>query len=148
MWKYTMPFDWNEYYDLAKQLAKESGEAQRRSAISRAYYAAYWKARELLEVFEVDIDPHTPMRTLTVALCQIVEIVKNTTEGARVVLLDEPTSAVDADAARVIETAVRTLANERGIAVLWVSHDLAQVERLADRVFGIEHGHCTGIRPR
>src|SRR5665213_2905948 len=49
MWKYTMPSDWNEYYDLAKQLALEPGEAQRRSAISRAYYAAYWKARELLE---------------------------------------------------------------------------------------------------
>ncbi len=47
-----MPFDWNEYYELAKQLAKESGEAQRRSAISRAYYAAYWKARELLELSE------------------------------------------------------------------------------------------------
>lgn len=66
----------------------------------------------------------------------------------RVLLLDEPTSAVDATAAGVIERAVCTMVDESGIAVLWVSHDLAQVERLADRVFAIEHGRCTGVRPR
>ena len=66
----------------------------------------------------------------------------------RVLLLDEPTSAVDATAAGVIEGAVRTMVDESGIAVLWVSHDLAQVERLADRVFTIEHGRCTGARQR
>lgn len=66
----------------------------------------------------------------------------------RVLLLDEPTSAVDATAAGVIEGAVRTMVDESGIAVLWVSHDLAQVERLADRVFTIEHGRCTGARRR
>ena len=66
----------------------------------------------------------------------------------RVLLLDEPTSAVDAAAARVIEGAVRTMADDSGIAVLWVSHDLAQVERLADRVFTIERGRCTGVLPR
>ena len=65
----------------------------------------------------------------------------------RVLLLDEPTSAVDAAAVRVIEGAVRAMADDSGIAVLWVSHDLAQVERLADRVFTIERGRCTGVLP-
>ena len=64
----------------------------------------------------------------------------------RVLLLDEPTSAVDAAAARVIEQAVRDLADD-GIAALWVSHDPAQVRRIADRVIGVEHGRCTGLRP-
>lgn len=65
----------------------------------------------------------------------------------RVLLLDEPTSATDAAAARVIERAVRELADDQGIPALWVSHDPAQVERIADRVLGIEHGRCTGLRP-
>ena len=65
----------------------------------------------------------------------------------RVLLLDEPTSATDAAAARVIEQAVRELADDHGIPALWVSHDQAQVERIADRVLGIEHGRCTGLRP-
>jgi putative ABC transport system ATP-binding protein len=61
-----------------------------------------------------------------------------------VLLLDEPTSAVDADAARAIEGAVRELANATMTAV-WVSHDLAQVKRIADQLLRIDHGRCQGI---
>ncbi|OBA84409.1 glycine/betaine ABC transporter [Mycobacterium sp. 1164966.3] len=61
----------------------------------------------------------------------------------QVLLLDEPTSAVDAEAARVIERAVRELADD-GIPALWVTHDRAQAERAADRLLHIERGRCTG----
>jgi uncharacterized protein (UPF0332 family) len=44
-----MAFDWDEYLTAAKEQANGSGEATYRSAISRAYYAAYWKARKRLE---------------------------------------------------------------------------------------------------
>ncbi len=64
----------------------------------------------------------------------------------QVLLLDEPTSAVDADAAEVIERAVRELADD-GIPALWVTHDRAQVERAADRVLHIERGRCGGFGP-
>jgi putative ABC transport system ATP-binding protein len=64
----------------------------------------------------------------------------------RVLLLDEPTSAVDAEAAGVIERAVRELADD-GIPALWVTHDPAQVERAADWVLRIERGRCTGLGP-
>jgi putative ABC transport system ATP-binding protein len=63
-----------------------------------------------------------------------------------VLLLDEPTSALDEGAARVIEQAVRELTRD-GVAVLWVSHDPAQVQRVADRVLHIGQGRCTGIEP-
>ncbi|OBA50108.1 glycine/betaine ABC transporter [Nocardia sp. 852002-20019_SCH5090214] len=64
----------------------------------------------------------------------------------QVLLLDEPTSSEDAAAARVIEQAVRELA-DAGMSVLWVSHDPAQVRRIADRVLRIDHGHSRGIEP-
>jgi len=63
-----------------------------------------------------------------------------------VLLLDEPTSSDDAVAARVIEQAVRDLA-ETGLSALWVSHDAEQVARIADRVLRIERGRCLGITP-
>ncbi len=63
-----------------------------------------------------------------------------------VLLLDEPTSAVDAEAADVIERAVRELAAD-GIPALWVTHDPAQVERAADRVLRIENGRSLGLGP-
>ncbi len=62
----------------------------------------------------------------------------------RVLLLDEPTASVDAAAAQVIEQTVRRLANE-GMNVLWVSHDPAQIQRIADRVLRVEHGRSLGI---
>ncbi len=64
----------------------------------------------------------------------------------QVLLLDEPTSAVDAEAAGVIERAVRELAAD-GIPALWVTHDPAQVERAADRVLHIERGRSLGLGP-
>ncbi len=64
-----------------------------------------------------------------------------------VLLLDEPTSAVDAEAAGVIESAVRELADGDGIPALWVTHDAAQADRAADRVLSIERGHCLGLGP-
>jgi putative ABC transport system ATP-binding protein len=63
-----------------------------------------------------------------------------------VLLLDEPTSAVDAEAATMIERAVRELAAD-GIPALWVTHDAGQVERAADRVLRIERGRSLGLGP-
>ncbi|WP_367321825.1 phosphate ABC transporter ATP-binding protein [Streptomyces sp. HUAS ZL42] len=61
-------------------------------------------------------------------------------------LLDEPTSALDASATDALEQAVRRLV-EGGLTALWVTHDMAQVRRIADRVLHIEHGRCVGIEP-
>jgi len=63
-----------------------------------------------------------------------------------VLLLDEPTSAVDVTAARTIESAVRELA-DASLAVLWVSHDPAQVHRIADHILEVDHGRCVGGGP-
>jgi UDP-glucose/iron transport system ATP-binding protein len=62
----------------------------------------------------------------------------------QVLLLDEPTSAVDTEAAEVIERAVRELAAD-GTPALWVTHNSAQVKRAADRVLRLESGRCLGL---
>lgn len=64
----------------------------------------------------------------------------------QVLLLDEPTSAVDTEAAEVIERAVRELAAD-GIPALWVTHNSAQLERAADRVLRLESGRSQGLGP-
>ncbi len=64
-----------------------------------------------------------------------------------VLLLDEPTSAIDAEAASLIEQAVLDQ-TAGGMTVLWVSHDPAQVERVADRVLRIDHGRCVAVEGR
>jgi putative ABC transport system ATP-binding protein len=57
----------------------------------------------------------------------------------QVLVADEPTAALDHDAALTLETLARSLADE-GVPVLWVTHDLAQVERIADHRVVLEAG--------
>jgi len=57
-----------------------------------------------------------------------------------VLLLDEPTSALDEDAARGLEGLARSLVTDRGVSVVWVTHDRAQVERIADVVVRLDRG--------
>jgi putative ABC transport system ATP-binding protein len=58
-----------------------------------------------------------------------------------VLLLDEPTSALDPAASRELEVRVRMLA-DAGVGVVWVTHDLAQVRRIADEVHVVVEGRC------
>ena len=59
-------------------------------------------------------------------------------------LLDEPTSALDGAARRRIEELVRDLNARLGLTMVFVSHDLAQVERVADRVVVLANGKDVG----
>ncbi len=51
----------------------------------------------------------------------------------QVLLLDEPTASLDAQNVERVESVLRELRRERGISMLWVSHDSAQGQRVADR---------------
>ncbi len=50
-----MPFNWDDYKDLADELRLRDDEASKRSAISRLYYSVYWRARNLLEKENPDL---------------------------------------------------------------------------------------------
>ncbi|PKQ20477.1 MAG: sugar ABC transporter ATP-binding protein [Actinobacteria bacterium HGW-Actinobacteria-6] len=98
------------------------------------------QAREMLEVFELDIDPRWPMSRLSVALTQIVEIAKATTWGAKVLLLDEPTSAIpDHEVGRLYDV-IRHL-REQGVAMIYTTHRMAEIQELADSVIVLRDGN-------
>ncbi|MFN8052130.1 MAG: phosphate ABC transporter ATP-binding protein [Acidimicrobiales bacterium] len=56
-----------------------------------------------------------------------------------VVLMDEPTSALDEDHARGLEQLARALV-DGGVSIVWVTHDRAQLDRIADDVIRLDHG--------
>ena len=58
--------------------------------------------------------------------------------------MDEPTSALDEAARRRVEDLTRELNSSLGLTMLFVSHDLAQVERVADRVVLLSEGRSEG----
>jgi ribose transport system ATP-binding protein len=104
------------------------------------------EARQMLAEFGVDIDPGARMGSLPVGLRQIVEIVKATSTGARVLLLDEPTSAIaEREVARLIES-MRML-RDRGVAILFTTHKMEEIRAIADRVVVLRDGGLVADEP-
>jgi ABC-type methionine transport system ATPase subunit len=87
-----------------------------------------------------DRDP----QTLSVGQQQRVAIARALALQPEVLLLDEPTSALDEGARRRIEELVTDLNSRLGLTMVFVSHDLSQVERVADRVVVLAEGESMG----
>jgi ribose transport system ATP-binding protein len=104
------------------------------------------EARDALAVFGLDIDVQARMRDMSVALRQMVEIVKCTSRGARVLLLDEPTSAIAEREAERLFGVLRAL-RERGVAMLYTTHKMAEIRAIADRVVVLRDGQLVEDRP-
>ena len=102
--------------------------------------------RSLLERFRLDIDPETPVARLAPAERQQVAIAKALFRRAKLLILDEPTAALDAEQAARLFALVRDLTAE-GIGVLYVSHHLDEVFDLADRVTVLRDGELVATRP-
>ena len=83
-------------------------------------------------------------RSLSVGQQQRVSIARALALGPEVLLMDEPTSALDESARDKIEDLVKHLNRSEGLTFVIVSHDLGQVERLADRVFLVDAGRIAG----
>ena len=83
-------------------------------------------------------------RALSVGQQQRVSIARALALGPEALLLDEPTSALDEAARRRIEELVTDLNARLGLTMVFVSHDLSQVRRVADKVVLIAEGSCEG----
>lgn len=106
-------------------------------------YALEKKARELgLASGKLD----QPVTELSTGERQRLALLRAIVDGPDVLLLDEPTGALDPKATRKVETLVKGLLRS-GTTVLLVSHDPAQVKRLAGRTCTIRGGRLTGGRP-
>ena len=111
----------------------------RRGAMAR-------KAKEYLEPFGLDIDPGVRMGSLPVGIRQIIEIVKATSRGARVLLLDEPTSAIAGQEVDRLYGVVRSL-RDQGVAMLFTTHKMEEIRALADRVIVLRDGKLVQDKP-
>ena len=91
------------------------------------------EVQELLDRLGVRLDAERPVRGLSIADQQIVEIAKALSFDARVLIMDEPTAALSGPEVERLFTVVRTL-RDRGAAVLFISHRLEEVFALCDTV--------------
>jgi putative ABC transport system ATP-binding protein len=78
---------------------------------------------------------------------QRVSVARTLANSPRVLLLDEPTSALDDAAKRGIESLVRAIVRDQGLACVMVTHDMEQAARLADRALVLERGRIVRAGP-
>ena len=95
--------------------------------------------QELLDRLGVSLDPERPVRGLSIADQQIVEIAKALSFDARVLIMDEPTAALSGPEVERLFSVVRTL-REDGSAVLFISHRLDEVFTICDTVTVMRDG--------
>ena len=89
------------------------------------------------------LDPRAPLSSISLALQQLVAIGRSIVSNTRVLILDEPTSSLDANEVEVLFGVMRTL-RDKGVAILFVSHFLDQVYAISDRLTVLRNGRFVG----
>ena len=104
------------------------------------------RTRDIMREWGFDIAAETPCRELSVEQLQIVEIARALARGAKCVLLDEPTAALERQAVRRLFERVRQL-TEGGVAVLYISHHLEEVFEICQDVAVLRDGELVLSAP-
>jgi ABC-type sugar transport system ATPase subunit len=107
-------------------------------------WSTVWRrAAELLERVGLRIQPQTLVRSLSVAQKQMVEIARALARNVRVLILDEPTSSLTERETEKLFEIIAQLKN-RGVGIIYISHRLGEVFRIAQRVTVLRDGIVAG----
>ncbi|MAY63319.1 MAG: sugar ABC transporter ATP-binding protein [Rhizobiales bacterium] len=105
------------------------------------------QARALMEELEEDIDPLTRVEDLRLGQQQIVEIARALSVKSRILIMDEPTSALSASEVEVLFGVIRDL-KERGVSIVYISHHLEEALTITDHAVVLRDGEMTAYAPR
>ncbi len=103
----------------------------------------YAKARALIDEMEIDLPLHESVVNLPVWQCQVVEIVKAMSFRPKVLLLDEPTSALAQHETRILFRLIREL-TKKDVIVIYITHRLQELWEIADTSTVLRDGRLTG----
>ena len=127
-----------ENVGLAQGFSMKSGLIDWRSTDRRA--------KEALKLVGCDFDPSTRVSQLTRTEKSLVAIARALAVEADVLVLDEPTASLPADEVDRLFDAIRPL-KDRGVGMIYVSHRLDEIFRIADRVAVLRDGKLVGQKP-
>ncbi|WP_062203596.1 sugar ABC transporter ATP-binding protein [Aureimonas sp. AU12] len=103
--------------------------------------------RALMEELEEDIDPATPVEELRLGQQQIVEIARALSVKSRILIMDEPTSALSASEVEVLFKVIRDLTS-RGVSIVYISHHLEEALQITDHAVVLRDGTMTASAER
>ena len=119
-----------------------------RESTNKAGFVRYKKmradAQTHLDALELSVSPKQRMRDLRVGEQQLVEIAKALSIGARILIMDEPTSALSEAESHKLFAVVRKL-RESGVSIIYITHRIEEVFKISDRVMVLRDGERIGV---
>jgi ribose transport system ATP-binding protein len=104
------------------------------------------KARDIFQRLHLALEPQTPVGELTVAKQQMVEIAKALSFDSRVLIMDEPTAALnDAEIAELFRIIGKL--KSQGVGIVYISHKMDELKRISDRVTVMRDGKVVATVP-
>ncbi|CAO3451885.1 sugar ABC transporter ATP-binding protein [Azospirillum largimobile] len=103
------------------------------------------QAQACLDRLGVDIRPEAPVKSLSVAQCQMVEIAKALSLNAEIVIMDEPTSSLTESETALLFQVIREL-KDQGVGIVYISHRLDEMALIVDRVTVLRDGRYVDTR--
>lgn len=104
----------------------------------------YRLATEALQEVGLDIDPKTVIGKLSIAQKQLVEIAKAISRNNRIIVMDEPTAALNDRETNTLFEMIRRI-KKKGVSIIYISHRLEEIFQVADRVMVLRDGNCVGV---
>nr|WP_290698959.1 sugar ABC transporter ATP-binding protein [Halomonas sp. UBA3074] len=104
------------------------------------------RSRAALTELETHVDPRARVKDLSTSDQQMVEIAKAITRDVRVLIMDEPTATLTENEVKVLFALIDRL-RQRGVAILYISHKLREIEQIADHVTVLRDGHLVDSGP-
>ncbi|VDC21180.1 sugar ABC transporter ATP-binding protein [Pseudogemmobacter humi] len=105
------------------------------------------QVRRLMAGLEEDIDPLTPVEDLRLGQQQIVEIARALSVDSRILIMDEPTSALSASEVEVLFKVINDL-TAKGVSIVYISHHLEEALQITDHAVVLRDGTMTAWAPR
>lgn len=105
------------------------------------------QTRLLMEELDEPIDPRTPVEDLRLGQQQIVEIARALSVNSRILIMDEPTSALSASEVEVLFRVIRDL-KSRGVSIVYISHHLEEALQITDHAVVLRDGTMTAYARR
>lgn len=124
---------------VGKELVTSSGKLLR--VVDKGQMLKQTEA--LLEEVGIDIDPRVKMRSLSVAQCQAIEIAKAISWNSKIIIMDEPTSAISEKETENLFREIKKLCS-KGVAIIYISHKLDEIFKIANRVTVFRDGQYIG----
>ena len=107
------------------------------------YQSMHKKTREILRKLELEINPATPVNQLRVGQQQLLEIARALLLDSKVLIMDEPTSAISDHEVELLFKIIKNL-KSKGVAIVYISHKLKELFEIADRFEVLRDGKNAG----